>query len=133
MLQQKTKVFLDTNFLLIPGRHKVDIFTQIEDLLSEPFEFIVLSKTIDELDGIIAESKKMEDRKAAKLAILLIKQKSLKMARSFSKGSVDDILVEKSTHKDYVATQDKELRKRLKEKRVSILGLRQMKRVVKEA
>lgn len=125
----KKKVILDTNFLLIPGQFKVDIFTEIEKLMSEPFVLCIVDKALAELNKLTVTGKE-KDRFAAKLALALIRQKNLKTLRSFSKKSVDDIIVKKADKNTFIATQDKALRKRLKEKKAKIIGLRQKKYLV---
>lgn len=131
MRLRKQVVWLDTNFLLIPGRWKVDIFTQIEHE-APGMEFRILDSQLKELDSIIQGKSSRADKNAAKLALLLIKQKSLKMVSGSSKASVDDQLVAKTKPGDLVATQDKELKQRLKDKGICILVLRQKKHIVKE-
>jgi rRNA-processing protein FCF1 len=123
----KKKVILDTNFLLIPGQFMVDIFTELEKIMQEPFVLCVIDKSLKELNQVVVTGKQ-KDRFAAKLALALIIQKNLKTLHSFvTKKSVDDIIVSKADKDTYVATQDKALRERLKEKGVKIIGLRQQK------
>nr|MCK4929559.1 nucleotide-binding protein [Nanoarchaeota archaeon] len=126
---KKKKVILDTNFLLIPGQFKVDIFTEIEKLMSEPFVLCIVDKALAELNKLTVAGKE-KDRFAAKLALVLIRQKNLKTLRSFSKKSVDDIIVKKADNNTFIATQDKALRKRLKLKQAKIIGLRQKKYLI---
>jgi len=121
------KVILDTNFLLIPGQFMVDIFTDIGRIMQEPFALCVIYKSLKELNHIVITGKQ-KDRFAAKLALALAIQKNLKTLHSFgSKKSVDDIIVSKADENTYIATQDKALRERLKEKGAKIIGLRQKK------
>jgi hypothetical protein len=123
----KKQVILDTNFLLIPGQFKVDIFTEIERILSEPYELCIIDQSLKELNGLAAAGKE-KDKFAAKLALVLAIQKNLKTLHSSgSKKSVDDIIVDKADENTYVATQDKALRERLAEKKAKIIGLRQQK------
>jgi len=127
---KKKKVILDTNFLLIPGQFKLDIFTQIEELVKEPHYLCIVDKSITELNKLTIIGKE-KDRFAAKLALVLIRQKNLKTLHGFaSKKSVDDIIVKKSDKDTFIATQDKALRKRLKDKGSKIIGLRQKKYLV---
>jgi len=124
------RVILDTNFLLIPGQFKVDIFTEIERILEEPHELCVVEKTMPELDKI-ASTGGVHDKFAAKLAIVLCAQKGLKRVPS-SKGdiSADDEIVVASNKDTYVATQDVALQKRVREKGAKLIALRQKKYLV---
>jgi uncharacterized protein len=126
----KKKVIIDTNFLLIPGQFKVDIFSEIHRIMSEPYEIYIVERTIDELNRIIM-SGGPKDKFAAKLGLVLAIQKSLKRLPS-SKGfkSADDDIVEHSDENTYVATQDDGLRKRVRAAKGKIIGLRQKKYLV---
>lgn len=126
----KKKVILDTNFLLIPGQFKVDIFTQIKKIMDHPYELCIVDKTNTELNKLAATGKE-KDRFASKLALVMTRQKNLKTLHSFgSKKSVDDIIVKKSDSNTFVATQDKALRGRVRRKGAKIIGLRQKKYLV---
>lgn len=126
----KKKVIIDTNFLLIPGQFKVDIFTQTKELMNDSFTLHIIDKSIAELNKLTVAGKE-RNRLAAKLALVLIRQKNLKTLHSFgSRKSVDDIIVRKADKDTFVATQDKALRERLRAKGAKIIGLRQKKYLV---
>ncbi|MGE0793373.1 MAG: PIN domain-containing protein [Candidatus Woesearchaeota archaeon] len=129
LFKKKKKVILDTNILLLPGQIGIDIFTEIDKVMSESYEFYVLDGTLDELKNIMegkTNAKQKADKFNAKLGFLLIKQKGLKTLKDFSK-SVDDDIVELSNSDVYVATQDKELQKRVEKRGAKLLLLRQQK------
>lgn len=124
------RVLLDTNFLLLPGQFKVDIFTELERIMQEPFEIAVLESSIEELENLTKKGKS-EDRRAAKLGLDLLKHKALKILPSSKQRCVDDLLVEMAGPALIVATQDAELRKRLKRKGAGVIGLRQKNHLYK--
>jgi len=107
------KIILDTNFLLIPGQFKVDIFRELDSLFGVYEIYIV--------EGILAELEKIQrtgntrDKRAAALGIQLLKTKALKILKS-PQGHVDDVLLQKASQGFLIATQDKELKKQLKKK-----------------
>jgi len=121
--KKMTKIYLDTNFLLIPVQFKVDIFEEISRITQNSAEIIILEPVIQELVQI-SESGNTKDKIAAKVALQLIKQKHLKVVPSSFKKHTDDIIVETAQKDDFVATQDKELKKRLKAKKVRIITLK---------
>lgn len=123
------KILLDTNFLLIPAQFNVDIFSEIERIADFPYRICILKQTIDELKKIIKEQKG-KHRNAAKLALQLIKQKDLNTIKNSSKDSVDDIILDIVNPEYIVATQDKELKDRLKRKKIRIITLRAKKYLV---
>jgi hypothetical protein len=133
LFKKRTQVILDTNFLLIPGEKGIDIFSEIERILSEPYDLCVIDKTVDELDKIVEKSSKKNEGFNAKLGIILLKQKNLKTLKSFSEEYADRAIVEyakKNAEKVIVATQDKELKEQLKKIPVRVIQLRQEKYLV---
>ncbi len=116
------KILLDTNFLLIPGLFKLDIFEEIRRIADFPYKLCILAKSIDELEKIIKEQRG-KNKRAAELARQLIKSKDLNIMTLNSGKSVDDLLFE--LKEEYIiATQDKELKKRIKN---NIIVLKQKK------
>jgi uncharacterized protein len=126
----KKKIILDTNCLMIPGQYKVDIFSEIERIMEEPFELCIVEETLNELNRLVM-SGSAKDKFAAKLALVLTIQKNLKRLPS-SKGrvSADDEIVKASDDNTIVATQDLILRDRVREKGAKVIGLRQKKYLV---
>lgn len=120
------KILLDTNFLLIPSQFNIDIFTEIHRIMNENYKLFILDKTIEELKKIInSKTQKLKNKQAAKLALQLIKAKHIKILKTKTTDYVDDILAKKE---DYIiATQDLNLKKRLKTK---IITLRQKKYLI---
>jgi len=101
------KVILDTNLLLECVKNKVDIF-DIKNIVD--YDIYTLDKSIGELEDIVRK-KRGKNRDNAKLALQIIKER-VKVIKT-KEGNVDDILVELSKE-DIIATQDKDLKKRLK-------------------
>ena len=132
------QIILDTNFLLIPFTQNVDILSEINRLILEPYVICVLDGTIEELEKIIREQKG-KDKNAAKLGLVLVekkgisiintKQKSLKMNMNSKITVVDDVLVSISDNNTIVGTQDKILRQKLHEKGVKTIYLRSRKKL----
>jgi rRNA-processing protein FCF1 len=119
------KVILDTNFLLVPGTLRVDVFTKIREL-DPSAELFVVDKTIDELNKIQAEQKKF--RSAAALAVQLLEQQKVKIIKTEKNKNTDLIIAETAEKNKYaVATQDKGLKKLLRQKQIPIIILRQKK------
>ena len=124
-------VILDTNALMLPGRFRVDVFSQLEQLMEEPFKLAYIDKTEAELKKII-KTGSTKDKTSAKLAVILLKQKSLKSMSSFGRESVDVAITRLSNPNTAVVTLDKELKKRVKEKKAQIITLKQKKYLIQE-
>jgi len=109
---------LDTNFLMIPGQFKVDIFSELSRILVRP-ELFTLDLNIKELEEILKEGNSRE-KKAAKIALALIKRKNVSIIKTKSflnriknPKDTDSFIVECSKYGYAVATQDQELKRRL--------------------
>lgn len=114
-------IILDTNFLTIPAEFKVDIFSEIDRICNFNYSLFVLDKSLDELEKIV-ETQKGKEKAKARLALQLVKNKEIIILKTNSDKTVDDLLVELSDDKNnIIATQDRELRKRLKGKNTIFL------------
>lgn len=111
---QKTRVILDTNFLMLPAQHKIDVFEEIKMLMNTPYQLCIFGGTVDELSKIA--SGKGKDSSAAKVALKLIKQKNLKTLKNSSteNSHVDDVILGSITDSDIVCTEDKALKRLLR-------------------
>lgn len=99
--------------MLIPGQHHVDIFSEIHRLCNENYELCIVEQTLKEVEKL-AQTSTGKDKKAASLALKLIKAKDIKIL-SGKPALVDDILVELARDPDViVATQDRALKHRIK-------------------
>ncbi|MGM5480762.1 MAG: PIN domain-containing protein [Nanobdellota archaeon] len=140
---KKTKVFLDTNILLLPGQAGLDVFSQLKSFLDEPFELCTVSQVFEELLAISkgetirrklfffrgsSRSAKGADKRSAKLGYVLAKQKDLKtVGRSSKKQLADDAILSAVNKHSIVVTLDKKLQDTLKSKGVRVVTVRQGK------
>ena len=118
-------IILDTNFLMIPLQFKVDIFSEIERICSFSYSLLVLEASVRELENI-AGTGKTKDRKAAAAALKLLKSKNIRIIKSGEKYA-DDAILRSADEDTVVATQDMALKRKLAQKRISIIILRQKK------
>ena len=121
------KVLLDTNFLLIPEQFGVDIFSEIDALLTEGYELCTIDMVIDELEGLTVKGSG-KDKAAAKLGLSLLEAKNVRVLKTEKHLNTDKMIVETAKSPDFVvATQDQALKRDLKENKVQIVVLRQKK------
>jgi rRNA-processing protein FCF1 len=117
------KVILDSNFFFVPMQFKIDIFKELDKLFGKA-EPVVLSTTIEELRQLTAKgAPKM--RKQADTALELVEKCQLIKMEKEPDESYDDVILR--TAKEWnvpVATNDAELRKKLREAGVSVVFLR---------
>lgn len=123
----KVKIILDTNFLMLPGQSRIDIFDDIKELMVEPYELCIFKATINELNKIASSKKK--DSINAKIALELIKQKNLKTLKNSSieeETYIDDIILKNIDNSHILCTQDKALKRliKAKNKKIKIITLK---------
>jgi len=118
-------IILDTNFLMIPAQFKVDIFDEIKRIFTSGYEMRIMQGTTKELEYIL-KGNESKDRKAAKMALTLIRNYGLKPIPM--QGMDVDAAILALPNKDLiVATQDAQLKRLLQEKGIPLLVLRKEK------
>lgn len=118
------KIILDSNFLTIPYQFNIDIFEEIDRIMGEDYELITLDGVIEELEELKKSLGK--DAIAAKIGLELIKKKNVKVIKTREKN-VDNTIIKIADKNTIVATNDKELRQRLKNKNIKTIYLRNKK------
>ncbi len=127
-MPESKKVVLDTNFLLIPGQFRVDIFSELDRVCQGAYQVFILDKTLEELENILRKQRG-KHKEAAKLALGLVKAKNINTLPS-GKETVDDAIVALADKDTLVATQDMGLKRRLKGKAGGVITLRQKKYLI---
>lgn len=123
------KVILDSNALFVPFQFKIDIFEALRALLGRKFEPILLSPVKKELENIAKKgSPKM--RKWAVYALALAEKCIFLDVKNEAVEPPDDIIVEIAKKCDcLVFTNDRKLRKRLRDISVPVIYVRQKSRL----
>ncbi|MFH1787940.1 MAG: PIN domain-containing protein [Candidatus Altiarchaeota archaeon] len=106
-------VVLDTNFLLLPHTHKIDVYAEIEKIIPEEHRLIVLSGSIMELEKLSKGTS--ASAVGARVGLQLLAGKNI--AEIPSQGGVDEAILDyaRKHGKTIVATCDKQLGKKLRE------------------
>jgi len=118
------KIILDTNFLTLPHQFKIDIFNEIDRIMEENYELFTLDSVVYELKKL--SKSKGKDAIAAKIGLELIKKKNIKIINTGEKN-VDKAIVAISNEDMIDATNDKILRKKLKNENIKTIYLRSKK------
>ena len=118
------KIILDSNAFFVPIYFKIDVFSELEHLLNRNFEMILISPIKQELKMLT--EKKEKNSKAAFFALnLAAKCKYIKVKHPEG-ALIDDIIIRKAKDwKAVVFTNDRELKKRLRDIRVPVIYVRQ--------
>ena len=123
--EDTVKVILDANFLFVPSQFNLDIFEELANLLTQRFEPILLSSTQKELQGL-AESNSLKTRKQALLALRLAEKCRFVPIEKGLRETYDDVIVRVAAEwKSPVATNDSELKRKLRKSGVPVIFLRQ--------
>jgi rRNA-processing protein FCF1 len=122
------KVLIDTNFFLIPGKFKIDIFGEL-DALGRP-ELFTLDLVLSELK--ILSSRPGRDASHARLGLDLISRKQVAILKSVMKSADEEILRLANEEGFAVCTQDSVLRKKLKQNGIHVITMRQKSMLVME-
>jgi len=112
-------IVLDTSFLISAVDFKLDIFSELERICDFAYSLAIVDKTIDELKG----------KKWEKLIKEMIKKKGVRILKTNDGQYVDELLLGLKQKDLIIATQDKELKKKLK---VPIITIRQKKYLIIE-
>jgi len=119
------KVILDSNAFFVPLQFKIDIFEELKRILNANFEAALLSPIRREI-GRIAEDGSPQTRKDASYVLRLIEKCKYIEVKEKSGFSPDDTIVDVAREwKCPVFTNDRQLRKRLRDINVTVIYVRQ--------
>jgi hypothetical protein len=123
------KVILDSNAFYIPLKLKIDIFEETRRLLNRNLDFVLLSPVKHELE-LLAAKDSIKIRREASYALKLAEKCKYVVIDNPEKLSVDDIIVKiAEAWNSPVFTNDRQLRKRLRNIRVPVIYVRQKSRL----
>jgi len=120
MEKKKKNLVLDTNFLLLPYQFKIDIFRELEDIVGE-YSIVISTTIFNELKNL--STNKGKKGMAAKFGIKIVNANKAKVIETTV--TADDWIVDYSFKKGaIVCTNEKELKKRLKSKKIKVIGMK---------
>jgi len=128
-IEKTARVILDSNALFVPLQFRIDIFEELQTFLSVKFEPVLLSPIRKELETI-AEKGSPKMRKWASYALKLAEKCVFLEVKEKIAGSPDDAIVETARKWDCpVFTNDRKLRRRLRNINVPVIYVRQKSRL----
>jgi rRNA-processing protein FCF1 len=126
---KRLKVILDSNALFVPLQFKIDIFEELERLLNRKLELILLSPVKRELE-LLAEKGSPKMRKNASYALRLAEKCKYVPVEASASALTDDVIVETARNWGVpVFTNDRLLRKRLRDINMPVIYVRQKSRL----
>ncbi len=122
------RVMLDSNFLLLLFVLRLDIFTEIENLLQGKVQFIVITPVRKELERLSQRNSEL-GRKAA--SALKLTERCVEIDVRLSRSeTVDDALIRFAQEdRIIVATSDMALKKKLRDINVPVIYVRDRSRL----
>jgi len=115
-------VILDTSMLMLPSERKINISYELERILPIQIKIVVPGVVIHELETLIKKSSP-SIRQKARLALMLSKQFSL-LDTHFKENADLEIKRLAEELNAIVATNDSELRLKLREKGIPVISIR---------
>ena len=122
-MESQVKVALDTNMLLAAEQFKIRLVEEIESKLSKA-KIVIPNQVITELEKLAGRSKKLE--KQVKIAMQIIKNEGVKQME-VKASNADKALLTLAKQGFIIATNDRELRKKVKKSFGKCLILRKKK------
>ena len=117
------RIFLDTNFVLDTVQWKIDLFGELSRVCDFAFETVVLDRVLEELESVKARGGRKKE--LANVALLVLSKSRITVLNTTSTSSVDSLLVKLADKNDFVATQDQALKRRLRQKGVPVVVIRE--------
>jgi len=123
------KLIFDTNFLFLPAKFHIDILAECMTLLGERVDPLLISQVHSELDRMAA-GRSVKKSMQASLALEYAKHLRHATVESGPKEGTDDVILRIAVEWGcVVATNDRELRKRLRDISVPVIYLRERSRL----
>lgn len=115
----KKEIVIDTNFILTCVKEKIDFIHELE---FQGFKVVIPEQILAELVKIVMSQKKFKDRKLAELAINILEKRKFKTDVLKDKNVDKGLMKYVKGHDCYIATLDRDLKRKLKGHIITIKG-----------
>ena len=109
------KIILDTDFLIGCIKFRIDFIDEISRIIDSNYKICIIDKTLDEL----------RNKPNYKLIKGILEANSAEVIDTKKDKKVDDLILDLADENCIIATQDRELKRKLKEKKISCITIRQ--------
>lgn len=117
------RIILDSNFLFLPLQFRMDILEELELTVNRKIEPVLLTPVYQELQKLAINEK--TNRRMSEMALKYAEKLELSNAQTRAGETVDDTILRIAVEwKCPVATNDRKLRKRLRDMNVTVIYLR---------
>ena len=123
------KIILDSNFLIIQPQFHLNISKELEKVINRKVKGIIISPVYEELLRL-SKDKGGKERKKALMALQFIEDFDIVNVERRRNENVDDLIIRLAIEWNCpVATNDRVLRRKLRDMRVAVIYLRQKSRL----
>jgi len=127
--KEALKVILDSNALFVPLEFKLDIFVEVKRLVNRNVDFVLLSPVKRELE-LLATKDSPKIRREAVYALKFAEKCKYVPVDENEKLTTDDVIVKVAkAWSSPVFTNDRQLRKKLRDISVPVIYVRQKSRL----
>ena len=131
-MKRSIEVALDSNFLMLPMVKRINLLSELDRLLSAKYRLIVPRCVVDELERLASHGKPLE-RRRARFALKLLEEWRAEVVEVPCSAGVDEALARGAMSQGWiVATNDAELRSKLREQGTPVVYLRGGKKLALE-
>ena len=109
------KIILDTDFLIDCIKFKIDFISEISRISDFNYKLCIIDKTLDEL----------RNKANYKLIKGILESNNVDIINTEKNKKVDDLILDIADENYIIATQDRELKDKLKKKEISVITIRQ--------
>jgi rRNA-processing protein FCF1 len=118
------KVLFDTNFLMAVFEKPVNVIERVEELLETKVRPVILRSQLRELERIASSNRRQKAARIARAVLEYVKRRGFEVLENCEEV-VDDAIVEASKRGNYVvATNDQELRRKLREGGIGVVYMK---------
>ena len=123
---------MDSNFLMLPMVRRINLRDELDRLLNVNYRLVAPRAVVEELEGLASRGRPIEKRRA-RFALNLMHSWGVEVVESPRCVKVDDAILECALKRGcVVATNDAELKSRLRRLGVAVVYLRGGKRLALE-
>lgn len=116
------KILLDTSFVVVCVKENIDFISLADEMFDEPITWVLPKEVEKELRDIsVRKGEKIKDKDAAKIGLQILESVAEKISLE-NKVTDNGIVNYAKSHEVIVATLDKELKKRVRGKVLTIRG-----------
>lgn len=127
--EKPLRIIVDSNALFVPLQFKIDIFEELKRLLNRNFELVLISPVREELEKL-AERGSPKTRKTASYVLKLAEEKCVYYRMDQSFKVADEAIIQLAKKWGcLVFTNDRELKRRLRNINVPVIYVRQKSRL----